>query len=153
MPKQRSLYCLKCGSVKIALKNGGLRCRPCATQKDIAYYHSRKSYRMKRREQYIMRKYGVTLDCLDNLLAAQRGRRLICLKAWQDCEPATISRYEDSYLLRLCVDHDHLTGKVRGLLCIKCNSAIGELRDDPNLVRAAKVYLLSCNGEPNTELR
>lgn len=39
------------------------------------------------------------------------------------------------------VDHDHATGKVRGLLCSRCNSAIGLLLEDPALIDAAKVYL------------
>lgn len=40
-----------------------------------------------------------------------------------------------------CVDHDHVTGKIRGLLCSKCNSAIGLLQDDPNVVDRAAIYL------------
>ncbi len=39
------------------------------------------------------------------------------------------------------VDHDHATGTVRGMLCFPCNAAIGHLRDDPDTVRRAAVYL------------
>ena len=42
---------------------------------------------------------------------------------------------------RLCADHCHKTGKVRGLLCRKCNFALGYLRDDPAIARAAAEYL------------
>jgi hypothetical protein len=42
----------------------------------------------------------------------------------------------------LVVDHDHSTGKVRGLLCTSCNSAIGSLDDDPDLLEKAREYLL-----------
>ena len=42
---------------------------------------------------------------------------------------------------RLHVDHDHVTGAVRALLCNECNRALGYLRDDPNLMRAAAEYV------------
>lgn len=41
----------------------------------------------------------------------------------------------------LSVDHDHISGHVRGLLCRNCNSAIGLLRDDPELIRRAANYV------------
>lgn len=41
----------------------------------------------------------------------------------------------------LDIDHDHLTGEVRGLLCNNCNQGIGHLKDSPNNLRAAAVYL------------
>jgi hypothetical protein len=39
------------------------------------------------------------------------------------------------------VDHCHKTGRVRGVLCFNCNSAIGKLGDDPDAVRRAAAYL------------
>lgn len=47
---------------------------------------------------------------------------------------------------RLHIDHDHSTGKVRGLLCGLCNTAIGHLKDSPTLLRAAASYLEVSNG-------
>jgi hypothetical protein len=40
-----------------------------------------------------------------------------------------------------CIDHDHATGKVRGMLCRGCNVGIGNLKDDPKILRAALRYL------------
>jgi hypothetical protein len=41
----------------------------------------------------------------------------------------------------LCIDHCHVTGRVRGLLCRSCNSALSFCADDPRLLRAALAYL------------
>jgi len=43
----------------------------------------------------------------------------------------------------LCVDHNHDTGNVRGLLCRSCNTALGQMKDDPSLLRNAVLYLES----------
>jgi len=41
-----------------------------------------------------------------------------------------------------CIDHDHETGKVRGLLCWNCNVGIGSLKDDPKILQSAIDYLV-----------
>ena len=44
---------------------------------------------------------------------------------------------------RLYIDHDHETGKVRGLLCPSCNTGLGHLKDDPEVLLRACIYLLT----------
>ena len=44
-------------------------------------------------------------------------------------------------MLSPCIDHDHVTKEVRGLLCMSCNTALGHFRDDPSIVRSALAYL------------
>lgn len=45
----------------------------------------------------------------------------------------------------LVVDHDHTTGKVRGLLCHNCNRALGLLQDNKSYLQSAINYLKKCN--------
>ncbi len=66
------------------------------------------------------------------LLAQQKGQCAIC--------PATIGRMHKGMPERLAIDHCHETGKVRGLLCAKCNRALG-LLSNPTLLRKAAEYM------------
>lgn len=80
---------------------------------------------------HIKRRYGLTPAQYDALVELQGGRCAICRQS------PTGKR------TRLHVDHDHLTGEVRGLLCNLCNVALGAIHDDPAILRAAIVYLAS----------
>ena len=71
--------------------------------------------------------FGLTLAQYNEMLEAQGGGCAIC-----EQKPTTI---------RLAVDHDHITGTIRGLLCIGCNTTVGKLRDSPELVEKLRRYL------------
>lgn len=78
-------------------------------------------------------KYGITLEFFDALVLSQSGRCAICSEPM--CE-----------VREPCVDHDHLTKDVRGLLCAKCNRGLGFFRDSPDLLQWARDYLLRHRG-------
>lgn len=59
----------------------------------------------------------------------------------QDGKCAICCRDESELAKKLAVDHDHATGRVRGLLCDDCNLAIGRLQDSPKILRRALDYL------------
>lgn len=80
------------------------------------------------RKSHLKRKYGITPEEYDTLLAQQGGVCGICGR-------------EPNRGISLHVDHDHATGAVRGLLCFRCNNALGDFDDDPVLLRAAAAYL------------
>jgi hypothetical protein len=80
-------------------------------------------------EKWLIRKYGISLSEYKALLKNQNGRCAIC--ETRECATGN----------RMAVDHDHVTGAVRGILCKACNTGIGGLRDDPKLLLKAINYL------------
>jgi len=131
-------------------------CRPCKQKAKRAYEQLNRdkansaqrrrrarradSARAVRREWYAANKdrhrsyalggrYGITLQQYERILVAQGGRCACCGAA------------SNRNGKRLFVDHDHETGAVRGLLCLKCNAGIGALGDGLTGVGLALVYL------------
>lgn len=90
--------------------------------------------KLRTRELYLKRKYGLSLCDYENMLARQAYSCAVCFKHQKDCKR------------RLAVDHNHKTGKVRGLLCGYCNH---RLVGKYTLATARKVYqyLLTYEGE------
>ena len=89
-----------------------------------------------------------TLDDLALLLERQDGRCAVCARPWQNCVSAKRAKHEVAFLQYLCVDHDHTSGRVRGLLCNACNTAIGMFDEDPARFHAAVEYLNRYAGAP-----
>ena len=78
------------------------------------------------RRRHLAKAYGLTIEALAEMMARQDGHCAVC---------------GVQLLERYAIDHDHKTGKVRGLLCSKCNSALGMADDSPDRLRALIVYL------------
>lgn len=124
------------GSVKPV--DGKKRCIDCSEHKDIKYFNKTRvgkiysvciecskirsiDYHTK---HYKYAKYGISKEIYTEMMISQGHRCKIC------------NSYEP-----LFIDHNHETGKVRGLLCRQCNSAIGFLRDDLTIIENALKYL------------
>jgi len=93
------------------------------------YKNDKKKYREKRLK-YL---FGITLKEYDKMLKEQNSRCVIC---------GTKKVGRNQYNNRsLGVDHDHKTGKIRGLLCNNCNTTLGFLKDNPLILIKAVKYL------------
>ena len=84
---------------------------------------------------HLRRTYGITVEEHDRLLAQQDGKCAVC----GDDNPTH-------------TDHDHVSGKVRGLLCGRCNLGIGLFLDDPVRMEAAMEYLERTSADPQAAL-
>ena len=81
------------------------------------------------RRAYLKKTYGITPEDFSLMKEIQGGRCAVCGAHYSDLKKD------------LCIDHNHDSGMVRGLLCSKCNSAIGLLNDDPRLLYSALMYI------------
>ena len=82
---------------------------------------------------YLANRYKITQEQYDQLFLKQEGKCAIC------------GKHRDELDRDLCVDHNHITDKVRGLLCYRCNVALGYLKDDVSSLLKAIQYLEATN--------
>ena len=92
--------------------------------------YSTPEFKRRQRRRYYEKRYGITPEIYDEMLKQQDGGCAIC---GRDKAHRT-QKY-------LHVDHNHKTGKVRGLLCVRCNTVIGNSRDSIMILKNAIKYL------------
>jgi hypothetical protein len=139
------------------LETGFRWCRVCGTRKSMTSFHRTHDRRYRRRVcspclvmeaaarragkdpresrraavvRNLRRNYGLTLEMYEEMMASQDGACAICRREFGESINASPH-----------VDHDHVSGAVRGILCFTCNTAIGKLRDDPKVLLSAIAYL------------
>ena len=125
----------------------GWRCRVChaaymrgwnSKHKDTISKRN-KEYKIKYPKKYkdsqLRNSYGITLEEYNVLLEAQNGKCASC----GELEVA-VKNHSDQKR-DLAVDHCNSTGRIRGLLCARCNTAIGLARDDVDVLRSMIRYL------------
>jgi protein-arginine kinase activator protein McsA len=121
--------CYKCGSFKKFVTSAG--CHKCYYTPSKEYFIDWNRRNPEKIELYKKRgrlaRYKLTVEQYDALHFLQGGKCSIC----------------QNPIINLHVDHDHKTGKVRGLLCNNCNTGLGSLRDSLEILKSAVKYLES----------
>jgi len=133
-------YCYK----KWLYANSDKARRSAIRSSQRSYKKNRDEVLMKQRERYannsnsasnayayrIARKFGITYQDYMDMLEKQNNKCAIC--------------ETDMSIKKLVIDHDHKTGKIRGLLCNPCNTAIGSLGDSLKNINNAAKFLKAC---------
>ena len=137
-------------------------CKKCQASKTREWYSKNKEYCIKKRSErfqknkvqdsanvlkwqrenpiklrgyHLKRKYGITLEQYSSMLIKQHGLCKLCNR------PETAVDHKNKKVRDLAVDHCHSTGNIRGLLCSCCNTALGLLKDDVEILNKAIKYL------------
>ena len=101
-------------------------CKICSVK---ASNKNRKDNFNRYKDNTLKRIFNITLEEYNTLFNNQNGCCAIC------------GKHQSELKKSLCVDHDHITNKIRGLLCQTCNVAIGLLKDDVNILQMGVEYL------------
>lgn len=138
--------CRKCGKEKprteFAIARQGKHgpilkriCKPCASAQQSAWAQQTADGVSNNRRLKIKSAYGLTTKQYARLLESQGGLCAVCRQeeTWES----------GGRLMTMPVDHCHSTGRIRGVVCNRCNRSMGLLRDDPSCIRRAIDYLRS----------
>lgn len=128
--------CIECGEDKEETEfkqsyNSSYLRRKCKTCSNIQGEKSRDLSTRKEQERAknLMNKFGMTVHQYNELLEKQNNRCAIC------------DRHESEFKVRLCVDHNHVTNEIRGLLCTYCNHRVIGRHRNGDLLRKMADYV------------
>jgi hypothetical protein len=137
MPRRKSKRCNRCKRTKNhryfahdTTRYDGLQsyCKQCRNEAQNVWRQKHPAkWRDMQRDKWLKKLYGISLIAFRRLLKAQEKCCAIC-------------RTHYSYRA-FDVDHNHHTGKVRGVLCSRCNRGLGAFHDSPSRLRDALTYL------------
>lgn len=123
-------------------------CKKCTSDNQSKYYHEnfrkiQKTVREKRKTErfqgwrikHKLSNYGITLEQYNEMLLEQKHLCFICKK-----EPGGKHK-------KLCIDHNHKTNCIRKLLCNKCNTVLGLVYEDKEILKTMILYLENHNDQ------
>jgi hypothetical protein len=118
--------CKRCGGTSRWLSNRN--CVVCSKEwRAQQKYNSTPQRKAYNQSWKLKKRYGLTIEDYNTMLASQAGCCAICKRELSNT--------------KICVDHNHTIGTIRGLLCSRCNTGIGQFLDDVNIMQAAINYL------------
>ncbi len=140
------MQCRKCLETKdptLFTRKG--RCKACVREEQRIFLkdHRKKPENKEKFYRYMIknhlkRAYGITLEDYNLMLEKQNGKCAIC-------KNEVTNKFSKGKIHNLSVDHCHKTGKVRGLLCRKCNQGLGSFAENilslENAIKYLKDYL------------
>lgn len=107
--------------------NPTMRLRKLASNKK--WMQDNKKYRKDYSHHRNLKKYGLSISDYDAIFHSQNGNCAIC------------GANQSQFIKKLYVDHNHKTGKVRGILCVNCNMLIGHAMEDISILEKSISYL------------
>lgn len=138
-PKPKKTHCSK-GHPKVPenLDKHSSACLVCRKEKNKRWCEVHPDYRRRKSLSNSCEKRGITVEQFREIRSAQGNKCAICLVLFDELTKVTTPH----------IDHDHATGANRGLLCTKCNTALGFFDDDLNRFLNAVTYLDNPPAEP-----
>ena len=104
------------------------RAKPEQKIKSAIYNKTYRATHQAETRAKLIKRYGLSVAEYAAMLKSQNGACAICY-----------GTHNNNHAL--CIDHDHMTGKIRGLVCHDCNVALGMIGDDPEVARSIITYL------------
>jgi hypothetical protein len=136
--KRRCSHCkLEKEIAEFGRDRGGLdgfahKCLECSRMFQRRIYDRNPEYT---RDKEFRRRYGIDVDTYERMYGEQEGYCAIC------------GKHESKQSRRLSIDHNHITGEIRALLCHDCNTVIGFSHESVEILTKAVLYLKRWNGE------
>jgi hypothetical protein len=110
-------------------------CKQCQKTHRQPDFRPSEKTKTLRKHNNLIKRYGITQKEYDSILLSQNNVCAICKSTILNFDSGT------GVLRRMCVDHCHVTKKVRGILCFNCNVGLGNFQDNPLFLVNALEYL------------